>query len=170
MRCPTLPSTLLLVLALAACSGAGDPAPGEGPTEPTGPPTREALPTEPTPAERAASANCGSSPSDWCASPAGDPCGAHHNAGACSGDPHCEGRPYTGESFVACQLDARCFATNCPTVGCLKRCEELSAAACRAASPRCSVQGTACARREPCASAAPAAAETEDVPAPDEGG
>jgi hypothetical protein len=26
--------------------------------------------------------------------------------------------PYQGESVVACQLDGRGFASNCPTVGC----------------------------------------------------
>lgn len=167
---PMLATThLALILALAACSNALEPTSNDDPPQLFGLFAPEAEPPEPTPAQRAAAINCGSSPSDWCASPVGDPCGAHRNASACSGDPHCEGRPYTGESFVACQLDARCFATNCPTVGCVRRCEELGTAACRAAAPRCSVQGTACARREPCASPEPATPETADVPAPDEG-
>jgi hypothetical protein len=171
MTRPTLlAAQLALAVALAACSGAPAAAPAEGPAEPSGPPAPEAAPADPTPAERAASINCGSSPSDWCASPPGDPCGAHRSADACSGDARCEGIPYAGESFVACQLDARCFATNCPTVGCVRRCEELDAAACRAAAPRCSVVGATCVRRESCASAEPPTPDTADVPAPDEGG
>lgn len=61
---------------------------------------------------------CGLNPSDWCAAPAGDPCGRHRNVAACRADPACYGMPYQGESVVACQLDARGFASNCPTVGC----------------------------------------------------
>jgi len=61
---------------------------------------------------------CGMNPSDWCSAPAGDPCGRHRNVAACRADPACYGMPYQGESVVACQLDARGFASNCPTVGC----------------------------------------------------
>ena len=61
---------------------------------------------------------CGINPSDWCAAPAGDPCGRHRNVAACRADPACYGMPYQGESVVACQLDRRGFASNCPTVGC----------------------------------------------------
>jgi hypothetical protein len=63
-------------------------------------------------------ANCGSSPSDWCPAPAGDPCGAHKDTASCKADIVCFGMPYRGESMVACQSDERGFATNCPTVGC----------------------------------------------------
>jgi hypothetical protein len=52
------------------------------------------------------------------AAPAGDPCGRHRNVVACRADPACYGMPYQGESVVACQLDGRGFASNCPTVGC----------------------------------------------------
>ena len=61
---------------------------------------------------------CGTGPNDWCAAPAGDPCGRHRNVAACRADPACYGMPYQGESLVACKLDERCFASNCPTVGC----------------------------------------------------
>jgi hypothetical protein len=61
---------------------------------------------------------CGVSPSDWCPAPPGDPCGRHHDAAACRADGKCFGMPYLGESVVACAVDERGFATNCPTVGC----------------------------------------------------
>src|SRR5215470_4351339 len=61
---------------------------------------------------------CGLSPGDWCAAPAGDPCGRHRNVAACRADPACYGRRYLGESEVRCTFDARGFGTNCPTVGC----------------------------------------------------
>jgi hypothetical protein len=61
---------------------------------------------------------CGLNPSDWCSAPAGDPCGRHRNVAACRADPACYGMRYEGESVVACQLDSRGFASNCPTVGC----------------------------------------------------
>jgi len=64
---------------------------------------------------------CGLSPSDWCASPAGDPCGRHNNAQKCRADPACEGMRYRGESIVACMPDGRGFWTNCPAVGCISR-------------------------------------------------
>ena len=64
------------------------------------------------------SPNCGMSPSDWCQAPAGDPCGAHKDTASCKADIVCFGMPYRGESVIACQLDERGFATNCPTVGC----------------------------------------------------
>lgn len=171
MARPTLSLALLVVaLGVASCSRAAEPTSSDDPPQPSSAPTPESEPVEPTAAERAAADDCGNGPGDWCASPPRDACGEHRNAGACSGDPHCEGRPYTGESFVACQLDARCFATNCPTVGCVRRCEELTPAACRANAPRCSVVGSTCVRRETCLSAEPAAPDTAEVPAPDEGG
>lgn len=61
---------------------------------------------------------CGLSPKDWCPAPAGDPCGRHRNAADCRADAQCYGMPYRGESVVACILDERGFASNCPTVGC----------------------------------------------------
>jgi hypothetical protein len=61
---------------------------------------------------------CGERPTDWCPAPAGDPCGRHRNAVECRADSRCYGMPYRGESVVACMLDDRGFASNCPTVGC----------------------------------------------------
>jgi hypothetical protein len=64
---------------------------------------------------------CGLSPSDWCASPQGDPCGRHKNERACRADPACVGMRYRGESVIACIPDGRGFWINCPAVGCLSR-------------------------------------------------
>lgn len=62
---------------------------------------------------------CGMGPGDWCASPIpDDPCNRHTDRAACEADPACYGMPYRGESVVACMLDDRGFASNCPTVGC----------------------------------------------------
>ena len=61
---------------------------------------------------------CGLNPNEWCPSPPGDACGRHRSAAACRADPACYGMPYQGESLVACKLDERGFASNCPTVGC----------------------------------------------------
>jgi hypothetical protein len=66
-----------------------------------------------------APADCGTRPDDWCPAPSGDPCGAHRDVASCRADPRCGGRPYTGESVVACKRDARGFGENCPTVGCV---------------------------------------------------
>jgi hypothetical protein len=60
-------------------------------------------------------------PDDWCASPPGDPCGAHKDVMSCRADPKCKGMPYRGESVVACRYDDAGFGTNCPTVGCISR-------------------------------------------------
>ena len=68
-----------------------------------------------------AATSCGMSPTDWCPSPPGDPCGRHTNTAACRADKACKGMPYRGESFVACIDDGTGFATNCPTVGCISR-------------------------------------------------
>lgn len=94
--------------------------------------------------------DCGSSVSDWCAAPAGDPCGAHANLQSCRTDVRCEGMPYTGESLAACTLDARCFSSNCPTVGCISRCETLGEQACELHGYRCSWNGSQCERVEAC--------------------
>jgi hypothetical protein len=67
---------------------------------------------------RAQTPLCGMGLSDWCPAPPGDLCGAHRNAAQCKADPRCYGMPYQGESVVPCILDARGFASNCPTVGC----------------------------------------------------
>jgi hypothetical protein len=64
---------------------------------------------------------CGLSPRDWCASPAGDPCGRHANERECRADPACEGMRYRGESVVSCISDGRGFWSNCPAVGCVSR-------------------------------------------------
>jgi len=102
---------------------------------------------------------CGMGPDDWCASPPGDPCGAHKNTASCMADPRCEGRVYSGESVVACTPAERCFTSNCPTVGCLSRCETLDERACGENAPRCVVHADhACARRYPCLPDAGAAA------------
>jgi hypothetical protein len=61
---------------------------------------------------------CGVRPNDWCAAPAGDPCGRHADAEACRKDRACYGMAYKGESLVACKFDERGFGLNCPTVGC----------------------------------------------------
>jgi hypothetical protein len=76
-----------------------------------------ANPAAAQPAERL----CGFSPSDWCPSPAGNPCGRHRNQQECRADPACEGLRYRGESVVACMPDGRGFWTNCPAVGCISR-------------------------------------------------
>jgi hypothetical protein len=70
---------------------------------------------------QAAARTCGTSPSDWCPSRRGDPCGRHKNGAACKADPKCYGMPYRGESLIACMFDERGFASNCPTVGCTSR-------------------------------------------------
>ena len=62
---------------------------------------------------------CGFSTTDWCPAPANDPCGRHKTAAACMADNACHGVRYRGESAVACHFDARGFASNCPTVGCV---------------------------------------------------
>jgi hypothetical protein len=85
--------TSLFMLALAATMAASDPA-------------------------AAQSCPCGTRPNDWCPAPAGDPCGRHRTVDACRADPACHGVPYRGESLVACKLDARGFASNCPMAGC----------------------------------------------------
>lgn len=82
------------------------------------PPARPATPATSAPAPQPADPSCGMKTTDWCPSPPGDPCGAHKDAASCKADPRCGGMPYRGESFVACQLDDRGFATNCPVVGC----------------------------------------------------
>jgi hypothetical protein len=66
----------------------------------------------------AQSSPCGTGPSDWCPAPAGDRCGRHRNVAECKADLACYGMPYRGESVVRCSVDARGFASNCPTVGC----------------------------------------------------
>jgi len=73
-----------------------------------------ALPLRPATAQNP----CGLNPKDWCPAPPGDPCGRHPDTSACRADPACYGMPYRGESVVRCNVDARGFASNCPTVGC----------------------------------------------------
>lgn len=67
------------------------------------------------------SGECGSRTEDWCAAPAGDPCGAHKDVTTCRADKKCKGMKYTGESVVACNDDGTGFTSNCPTVGCISR-------------------------------------------------
>jgi hypothetical protein len=73
--------------------------------------------------KRAASGGraCGTSIEDWCPSYRGDPCNRHKTTAECKADRKCYGMPYRGVSFVPCFLDARGFASNCPTVGCTSR-------------------------------------------------
>jgi hypothetical protein len=70
------------------------------------------------PAAVAPPVDCGMSPNDWCQASPGDPCGRHNDVAACRADRACYGRPYRGESVVACEIDKRGFSSNCPTVGC----------------------------------------------------
>jgi hypothetical protein len=87
--------TSLSLLALAALTTAAAPAPAAEQRRP-----------------------CGMNSSDWCPAPPGDACGRHRNVAACRADPACYGMRYEGESLVACIIDQRGFASNCPTVGC----------------------------------------------------
>ena len=72
-------------------------------------------------AETPHAVECGLSTTEWCPSPPGDPCGVHKDTERCRADPKCIGMPYRGESVVACFIDERGFASNCPTVGCISR-------------------------------------------------
>ncbi len=56
--------------------------------------------------------------------------------------------PYRGESAVPCMGDDRCFASNCPAVGCAMRCEALDETTCEAG--RCEWDGEHCTRIQPC--------------------
>ena len=93
---------------------------------------------------------CGMSPSDWCTAPAGDPCGKHKDVDSCKQDSKCEGMPYRGESVVICLTDNRCFGTNCPTVGCISRCEKLSPKQCLEQNQRCVLVEQVCKRKTAC--------------------
>ncbi len=66
-----------------------------------------------------ADGTCGFGVDDWCPAPKGDPCGEHDDVESCRADVRCTGVRYQGESVDACRFDARGFATNCPTVGCV---------------------------------------------------
>jgi hypothetical protein len=63
---------------------------------------------------------CGRHGGDWCAAPAGDPCGAHKTVDACRADARCIGMKFKGEG-PECKFDEAGFSTNCPTVGCISR-------------------------------------------------
>ena len=63
---------------------------------------------------------CGRHAGDWCAAPAGDPCGAHKTVDACRADARCMGKKFRGEG-PECKFDDAGFSTNCPTVGCISR-------------------------------------------------
>jgi hypothetical protein len=117
------------------------------------------------PLNKLASRICGAGVSDWCDVAADDPCGAHKDVDACKKDARCEGLPYRGESVVACIAEARCFSSNCPTVGCISRCETKDEAACKAdtgcagagheicrdaSERRCKWSGGTCQRARPC--------------------
>jgi hypothetical protein len=85
------------------------PAAGAPPASPAAPPPR------PLPDPR-----CGRDPKDWCAPPAGDPCGAHKTVESCRADPACAGMQFKGEG-PECKTDERGFGLNCPTVGCISQ-------------------------------------------------
>ncbi|MCB9583401.1 MAG: hypothetical protein H6717_40590 [Polyangiaceae bacterium] len=110
-------------------------------------------------------ASCGERPDDWCTAVSGDPCAKHTDAKACEADPKCEALSYRGESAAACMTDDRCFASNCPAIGCITRCEELSASdclrdevclwkgqrgSCSAGEHRCKQVGSKCVRALTC--------------------
>ena len=101
---------VLVLAAIPACSRRFDPyaPPSASPTTTTSAPAR---PTAP----------CGFRTTDWCPSPAGDPCGAHKDVASCRADAACKGMVYRGESVVACMDDGHGFPSNCPTVGCISR-------------------------------------------------
>lgn len=101
-----------LLLALFVCIGAV--ACGGG-VEDSIPPT----PVSAVSAPSSAGTLCGLGVSDWCPSPPGDACGRHQNQTSCKADASCEGVRYRGPSLVACTYDARGFASNCPSVGCI---------------------------------------------------
>jgi hypothetical protein len=81
--------------------------------------TPASQPPAPAPAPAPQAGDCGTRPGDWCPAPKGDPCGEHKELTSCRADPRCGGMAYMGESVIACKLDARGFAENCPTVGCI---------------------------------------------------
>lgn len=95
---------------------------------------------------------CGTRVNDWCPSPPNDPCGEHKNAIECEKDSRCEGLPYVGESVVACEMNLRCFSSNCPTVGCVSACETLPSDLCLKTAERCEpYEDNKCRRKFPCA-------------------
>ena len=96
--------TLFVFLSLLAMAG---------PMEAGSPPAQGSPAAQPPPP-----AVCGTGANDWCHAPAGDACGRHRDVASCRADPVCYGVPYRGESVVACDIDARGFSSNCPTVGC----------------------------------------------------
>ncbi len=73
---------------------------------------------------------CGMGPSDWCPAAAGDACGKYRDLNACKNDPSCQGISYKGESVVACQDSPTGFSPNCPSVGCMSKCERLDKTRC----------------------------------------
>jgi hypothetical protein len=86
-------------------------------------------------AEPAKSSNpCGLSPGDWCSAAPDDVCGKNKNLDACKRDARCQGIPYKGESVVACIDSPTGFSSNCPSVGCMSKCEGLDEPHCRAYS------------------------------------
>ncbi len=70
-------------------------------------------------------------PSAWCEAASGDACGKHKDLASCRADESCQGVPYQGESVIACLDDGKGFSTNCPSVGCISRCESLDEASCQ---------------------------------------
>jgi len=143
-----------LVLTLASCGGAGAAGGGGGGGGVETQGEQASADEEVAPDERhdPHASDCGMSVDDWCAAPAGDPCGEHRDTASCRADPRCEGVAYRGESLVACALDPRCFASNCPTVGCVSRCENIGEAECEAHGYRCSWNGALCVRVDACGS------------------
>jgi hypothetical protein len=111
MKWAALLVALLVLLVGCSCNAPeGSPSTGAG----TDAGTVAPKPSAPDP-------SCGMKITDWCPSPPGDPCGQNKDVASCKADARCKGMRYQGESVVACQLDDRGFATNCPTVGCVSR-------------------------------------------------
>jgi hypothetical protein len=122
---------------------------------------------------RTSKSSCGFRTDDWCKAVGNDPCRDHEDAATCRADPKCEALPYRGESAVACITDSRCFASNCPAVGCITRCEELTESTCdreeiclwkgqggdcKPGEHRCRWDGTRCVRTQSCLHGMPAPA------------
>jgi hypothetical protein len=90
---------------------------------------------------------CGISFTDWCCTAKEDPCSRHKNKTLCKQDNKCEGLKYKGESAIVCIWDDRGFSNNCPTVGCISKCENLTREDCIAEKNRCRLAGRGCANK-----------------------
>jgi len=112
---------LILVLAVAGLSCRAETAKSPEGGAATPPAVASAAPGAAAAAPEAPpDPGCGRHAGDWCAAPAGDPCGAHKNVASCRADARCTGRKFRGEG-PECMFDEAGFSTNCPTVGCISR-------------------------------------------------